>query len=132
MPATCTHVAIHARDAERSAEFYKSYVGLTEVHRRVDDGVTVVWLGEPGREREFVIVVLGLPHADAVNPAPMAHIGYAVDSREDVDRLAARADGEGILREPACDAGPVVGYLCIVEDPDGNWVEFSHGQSLGA
>ena len=131
MSATCTHVAIHARDPERSAEFYKSYVGLREVHRRVDDGVTVVWLGEEGREHEFVIVVLGLPHANVVNPAPMAHIGYAVESRDDVDRLAARANAEGILREPARDAGPVVGYLCIVEDPDGNWVEFSHGQSLG-
>ena len=29
------------------------------------------------------------------------------------------------------DAGPIVGYYCIVNDPDGNLVEFSHGQSLG-
>ena len=30
----------------------------------------------------------------------------------------------------AKDAGPIVGYFCIVEDPDGNWLEFSFGQSI--
>jgi len=27
-------------------------------------------------------------------------------------------------------AGPVVGYFCLVEDPDGNHVEFSYGQPI--
>jgi hypothetical protein len=27
-------------------------------------------------------------------------------------------------------AGPVVGYFCIVSDPDGNQVEFSYGQPI--
>ena len=128
---TCTHIAIHARDVERSVEFYTRYASLVEVHRRVDDSTTVVWLGEPGREREFVIVLLGVPHRDAVHPGPMAHIGYAVDSRETVDRIGERADAAGILLLKPQDAGPIVGYFCIVEDPDGNWIEFSHGQSLG-
>jgi len=128
---TCTHIAIHARDVERSVEFYARYVNLVEVHRRQDDSTTVVWLGERGHERDFVIVLLGMPHRDAVTPGPIAHIGYAVDSREIVDRLGALADSAGILLERPRDAGPIVGYFCIVEDPDGNWVEFSHGQSLG-
>jgi catechol 2,3-dioxygenase-like lactoylglutathione lyase family enzyme len=106
-------------------------VNLVEVHRRQDDSTTVVWLGERGHERDFVIVLLGMPHRDAVTPGPIAHIGYAVDSREIVDRLGALADSAGILLERPRDAGPIVGYFCIVEDPDGNWVEFSHGQSLG-
>jgi catechol 2,3-dioxygenase-like lactoylglutathione lyase family enzyme len=131
MPATCTHVAIHARDVERSVEFYRRYAGLVEVHRRVDGAVTVVWLGEPGHERRFVIVLLGLDHAGAAEPAPMAHIGYAVDSREEVDRLAALGSAAGVLAAGPVDAGPIVGYFCVVRDPDGNWVEFSHGQSLG-
>ena len=131
MHATCTHVAIHARDIARSTAFYARYAGLVEVHRRVDGSMTVVWLAEPGREREFVIVLLGTGHADAVEPPPMAHIGYAVSSREEVDRLGAMGRDEGILTEGPVDAGPIVGYFCIVRDPDGNSVEFSHGQSLG-
>ncbi len=131
MSATCTHVAIHARDVERAADFYRRYAGLLEVHRRVDDGTTVIWLGEEGREREFVIVLLGMPHADPVEPPPMAHLGYAVDSRSAVDAIADMGRAEGILVEGPRDAGPIVGYFCIVRDPDGNWVEFSFGQSLG-
>ena len=116
---------------ERAVAFYARYAGLAEVHRRTEHDVTVVWLGEEGREHEFVIVLIGVSHADPVDPAPLAHIGYAVESRDEVDRLATSARLEEALVEGPTDAGPIVGYYCIVRDPDGNLVEFSFGQSLG-
>lgn len=131
MRPTCTHIAILAREIDRATSFYTRYVELREVHRRIEDGVTVVWLGEHGRETEFVVVLIAADHADPVEPAPLAHIGYSVNSREEVDRLARLAEEEGILVEGSRDAGAIVGYFCIVRDPDGNLVEFSHGQSLG-
>jgi len=131
MRPSCTHVAIFARDVDRAVGFYQRYAELHEVHRRIDGGVTVVWLGEHGRETEFVVVLIAAEHADPVQPAPLAHIGYSVGSRAEVDRLAQLAREEGILNDGPRDAGPIVGYYCIVEDPDGNLVEFSHGQSLG-
>ena len=131
MPASITHVAIHARDLERSIAFYRRYAGLVEVHRRTDGSIDVVWLGEKGHERRFVIVLLAMDHADAVTPPPMAHLGYAVESRAEVDRLAELGRQEGVLAQGPLDAGPIVGYFCILTDPDGNSVEFSHGQSLG-
>ena len=131
MSATCTHVAIHARDLEASIQFYRRFAGLKEVHRREDGSISVVWLGEPGRETEFVIVLLGMGHAEAVEPAPMAHLGYSVRSRDEVDRLGELGRAEGILAVEPVDAGPIVGYFCVVTDPDGNAVEFSYGQSLG-
>jgi catechol 2,3-dioxygenase-like lactoylglutathione lyase family enzyme len=126
-----THVAIHARDIDASVRFYERYCQLVESHRRVDDNVTVVWLAEKGREKEFVIVLIGVPHADAVDPPPMAHLGYAVESRDEVDRLGRLGSDDGIIIEEPKDAGPIVGYFCMVHDPDGNWVEFSFGQGLG-
>jgi catechol 2,3-dioxygenase-like lactoylglutathione lyase family enzyme len=131
MAPTLTHVAIHSRDIVRSVDFYQRYCGLIEVHRRDDGSVTVVWLAEPERPDAFVIVLIGVAHEDQVEPAPMAHLGYAVGAREEVDRRAAMGVRESITVEPPQDAGPIVGYFCIVRDPDGNWVEFSHGQSLG-
>lgn len=131
MRPTCTHIAIFARDIDRAVTFYRRYADLLEVHRRVDGGVSVVWLAERGRETEFVVVLIAADHADAVQPAPLAHIGYSVATRAEVDRLARQASDEGILNEGPRDAGPIVGYYCIVADPDGNLVEFSHGQSLG-
>ena len=131
MAPKLTHIAIHARDIEKAVSFYKSYAELSEVHRRVDDNTTVVWLAERSKEKEFVIVLIGVPHADPVDPQPMAHLGYSVASRTEVDAIAGRARGEGILVLEPTDGGKIVGYFCMLHDPDGNWVEFSYGQSLG-
>ena len=131
MNPRCTHLAVRTRDVDRSVGFYKRYAALVEVHRRSDGKVTVVWLGEKGREHEFVIVLIGIAHEDVVEPGPMAHIGYAVDSRDEVEKKARMGTEDGLLAEGPTDAGPIVGYYCIVNDPDGNKVEFSYGQSLG-
>ena len=127
---TCTHVALFCRDVESSVRFYTRHVGLSEVHRRVDDGTTVVWMGEENRREPFVIVLLGIRHP--AGEGPVAHLGYAVASRADVDDAAERGRADGIDVQGPVQAGPVVGYYCMLKDPDGNWVEFSHGQSLGS
>jgi hypothetical protein len=49
----------------------------------------------------------------------------------EVDRLGRLGSDDGIIIEEPKDAGPIVGYFCMVHDPDGNWVEFSFGQGLG-
>jgi DNA-binding SARP family transcriptional activator len=57
--------------------------------------------------------------------------GYRLEAaRADVDAIADTARADGTLRVGPRDAGPVVGYFCIVEDPDRNWVEFSFGQPI--
>ena len=38
--------------------------------------------------------------------------------------------GAGVLALEPTYAGPIVGYFCIVLDPDGNQVEFSYGQPI--
>jgi catechol 2,3-dioxygenase-like lactoylglutathione lyase family enzyme len=129
MKPTCTHVALFCRDIEASVRFYASHVGLHEVHRRVDDGTTVVWMAEQGRDNDFVTVLLGV--APPSGEGPFAHFGYAVGSRGDVDAAAKRGHEAGFDVQGPVEGGPVVGYYCLLRDPDGNWVEFSYGQSLG-
>jgi catechol 2,3-dioxygenase-like lactoylglutathione lyase family enzyme len=129
MKPTCTHVAVFCRDIEASVRFYASEVGLHEVHRRVDAGTTVVWMAEEGRDTDFVTVLLGIP--PPAGEGPFAHFGYAVGSREDVERMAARGKADGVEVQGPVEGGPVVGYYCMLRDPDGNWIEFSYGQSLG-
>ena len=54
-----THIARQVRDLDASAEFFARYCGMREVHRRARDGRPhVVWLAEPGKEREFIIVLI--------------------------------------------------------------------------
>lgn len=125
-----THVALFVADVGRTVEFYKEYVGTHVVHDRTDGDVRVAWLSETPSAPEFVIVAIGVAPGEQAEPPAMAHLGYDVASRDEVDAVAARAERDGILVEPAHDGGAVVGYYCIVRDPDGNLVEFSHGQAI--
>lgn len=133
MAVTLTHIALHVRDFEACVAFYRDFCGLKAVHERSDPDkdVRVVWLAEPGREQEFIYVLIsgGPGREQAAND--YSHAGFALDSRAAVDDVAARARAAGLLIwEPRQEAYPV-GYYCGVRDPDGNAVEFSYGQPLG-
>lgn len=125
-----THVALFVADVARSVAFYREFAGMHVVHDRVDGSVHVAWISEQERDPEFVIVVIGQAPGRAGSPPHMAHFGFALASRADVDAVGARAAAGGCLVEAAHDAGPIVGYYCLLRDPDGNLVEFSHGQSI--
>lgn len=130
MPPCLTHVARPCADIDATIAFYRDFVGLHVVHEREDDGVRVAWLGERKDGNHFIIVFIEA----ADTPQPSAHfadhLGYDVASRDEVDALAERARARDILRVPPTDGGAVVGYYCMVSDPDGNMVEFSHGQPI--
>jgi len=131
MRPTMTHLAMHVRDLDASIAFYRDFCGMQIVHERTSGDFRVVWLAEPGREREFIFVLLpGGPGRDQ-DRGDFSHLGFAVDSREAVDAVAEQARTAGrLLWEPREEPYPV-GYYCGVVDPDGYFVEFSHGQPLG-
>jgi catechol 2,3-dioxygenase-like lactoylglutathione lyase family enzyme len=125
-----THLALGVRDLERTIDFYRRHAHLHVVHDRHDGDVRVVWLSERAEEPDFVLVLFEI-HADPpVAPSTLMHLGFAVESRDEVDAAADAGQREGILMIPPTYAGPVVGYFCIVRDPDGNQVEFSYGQPI--
>ena len=62
---------------------------------------------------------------------PPAHLGVAGESRDEVERLCALARGEGRLINGPRDAGPPIGYLASMRDPDGHTLEVSFGQEVG-
>ena len=130
MTPCLTHVALFVADVERTIDFFRGYCGLHVVHDRVDGGVRVVWLSERLQDPTFVIVAIHLPPGAATAPPRLAHLGYDVASRAAVDEVAARARVDGILVQEPADGGHIVGYYCILADPDGNLVEFSHGQTI--
>ena len=101
------------------------------VHERNDGGTRVVWMAEPGRETDFIFVLLpGGPGRDQAEK-DFSHFGFALESRAAVDRVAAAAEEAGYLAWPPRDEPYPVGYYCGLRDPDGNFVEFSYGQPLG-
>ena len=126
-----THVALWTSDIERSVDFYRKYCGLEVVHDRAeDDGGRVVWVGEHANHSRFVIVLIRRPVEHSA-PNSFAHFGFSCGSRAEVDERAAIARADGVLELEPRDAGPIVGYFCMLRDPDRNSVEFSFGQALG-
>ena len=61
----------------------------------------------------------------------MTHLGFALESRQAVDQIAALGEARGNLYWEPRELPPPVGYLCALQDPDGYVVEFSFGQPLG-
>jgi catechol 2,3-dioxygenase-like lactoylglutathione lyase family enzyme len=137
MTASLTHLAMHVRDIEACVAFYRRFCGMRTVHERPIDkaadepGKRVVWLAEPGREKRFILVLIpGGPGRDQAE-RDFSHLGFALESKEAVDRVAEAARAAGCLVwEPRQEPYPV-GYYCGLRDPDGTFVEFSYGQPLG-
>jgi catechol 2,3-dioxygenase-like lactoylglutathione lyase family enzyme len=122
------HVALMTRDVARTAQFYCDWADMEVVHDRRDPGSThrVMWV-RPAHDPAGLILVL----IESEEPRPggrMDHFGFHVADRGEVDAIAGRARAEGVLVEGPLDAGPVVGYYCMIRDPDGNLLEFSCDQ----
>jgi lactoylglutathione lyase len=142
-----THIALPVRDLDKTLAFYQRYTTLALIHTRYDEetNMRTAWLGNE-RDRtaaglaRFVIVLIegALPKQITGDIEEtygflksISHLGLSLDSREAVDAVADLAREEGCLLLGPMYRNAVVGYICIVTDPDGNNLEFSVEQELG-
>ncbi|CAM5276333.1 MULTISPECIES: VOC family protein [Pseudomonadota] len=131
MPPTLTHIALHVPDLDACIDFYSRFCGMQVFHQRAGKGSRIVWMAEPGKEREFIFVIMPGGHDRALASDDYSHFGFALDSRAAVDAIADEARAAGcLIWEPRDEPYPV-GYYCGLRDPAGNYVEFSYGQPLG-
>ncbi|MGY1741345.1 MULTISPECIES: VOC family protein [unclassified Blastococcus] len=132
--ARWTHVALPTGDLDAAIEFYTSLTPLVVVERFSDDDGESAWLSNDKQaDSPFVLVLVSFNSAKGGQLGllkPFAHIGIEVPNREDVDAIAAKAREAGNLQwEPRDMPGPV-GYICALNDPDGNVIEISHNQKV--
>ena len=127
-----THVALPCSDLDRTIDFYTSLTPLVVVARHEDANGRGAWLSNDRQVRDpFVLVLAELP-VDEARPtlAPFAHLGIEVPNRDDVDAIAGTARQLGCLHWEPQQLAEHIGYVCAVTDPDGNVIEFSHGQKV--
>ncbi len=145
-PSLLTHIALPVRDLDATMAFYERYTTLVNIQERLDSdsGLRTVWLANQcdvtADAARFVIVLISGKLPTAVTGdikeeygflRSISHLGISLDSREEVDQIAAMAKEDGCLLLGPMYRNEVVGYICIVTDPDGNNVEFSVEQVLG-
>ncbi|WP_027859052.1 VOC family protein [Marinobacterium jannaschii] len=126
-----THLALHVADIDACLDFYRRYCGMKVIHQRQAGNQQIVWIAEPGREAEFIFVIMNGGSDLQLKADDYRHFGFALDSKQAVDRLAEQARIEGCLVWPPRQEPWPVGYYCGLRDPNGNYVEFSYGQPLG-
>jgi catechol 2,3-dioxygenase-like lactoylglutathione lyase family enzyme len=145
-PSLLTHVALPVRDLDATLAFWSRYTTLEKIHERTDadTGLRSVWLSNSGDRTSggasrFVIVLIeGRVPKDVIDVqeqygflTSISHLGISLDSRDEVDTIAAMAEADGCLAYGPAYRNDVVGYIALVRDPDGNNVEFSVEQVLG-
>ena len=142
-----THIALPVRNMADMMAFYERYTTMKLIHERKDDdtGLRSVWLAnerditEQGARFVIVLIEGQVPRAvvgDEIQEhygflTSFSHLGFSLESRDEVDRVAALAKEEGCLVLGPMYRNEVVGYICLIRDPDGNNLEFSVEQVLG-
>ena len=129
-----THIALPVRDLEATLGFYAKYTKLVNIHERQDPetGLRTAWLANARDVTDagarFVIVLIhGKLPANITGDIKeqygflksISHLGISVESRAEVDRLAELAREDGCLLLGPMYRNEVVGYICVVTDPDG-------------
>src|SRR5262249_51669977 len=141
-----THVALPVRDLDATLAFYERYTTLRKIQERYEPetGLRSVWLANARdvtdvAARVVLVLICGRQpgHINGDHKEEygflrsISHLGISLETRADVDRIAEMAKEEGVLVLGPRYMNPVVGYICLVRDPDGNQLEFSVEQVLG-
>lgn len=120
------HIALWTRQLEQQARFWVSFFdgeinekycsqtnpGFESFFVKIGDNITIELMTKPG------LVALTADN----NHTGWVHLAISVGGAENVDRLAKRADAQGILVSPPRTTGDGY-YEAVIKDPDGNLIE---------
>ena len=121
-----THIALWTRQLEQQARFWVSFFdgeinekycsqtnpGFESFFVKIGDNIAIELMTKPG------LVALTADN----NHTGWVHLAISVGGAENVDRLAKRADAQGILVSPPRTTGDGY-YEAVIKDPDGNLIE---------
>ena len=136
----CDHAAFRVADLDRSIEFYERVLPARLVSRRQheDRWRTEIATLRPEGQEDFTLVLL-MPRRvrwllrlfHSLVPRQTRsheHLGFACDSREELERRLDAAQSAGArIENPLTQLDDREAWLLEVLDPDGNAVEWIHG-----
>ena len=130
-----THVALPSGDLQASIDWYTEFTPLELLDQRTDALGHGGWMGHPdAAERPFILVLIEFFSSSGQKGLgllkPFAHLGIELPSLEAVDDIARRGEAAGCLNMSPTEMPPPVGYICALNDPDGNVIEYSYDQGV--
>ncbi len=132
--ARWTHIALPSVDIDESVAWYEQYTPLVVLERFEDAMGKSAWLSHDGQADPPFVLVLVMFYADQGKKqpqlAPFAHIGIEVPSEAELDAIAAKAKAANCLAMAPQRLPAPVGYVCMLDDPDGNRIEISYDQQV--
>ena len=128
MQPKMTHLCLHVENLQDCVAFYRKYCQLEVIEDYSEAGEGSIYLSEPGRhDMVFQMKSGGRNHKLADDEE--RHFGFILESREAVDDIAKMALNDQILFFEADEYLPGA-YICGVEDPNGNCVEFGYNHPI--
>lgn len=136
--ARWTHIAWRVSDIDAMIDWYEAFTPLELLDRREDEAGYGAWLGHSDQsDRPFILVLAQFfPDKDPFGASEMAkmapfnHVGIELPTKAAVDDIARRGEEAGCLAMPAQMMPPPIGYICMLNDPEGNLVEYSYDQGV--
>lgn len=124
------HLAIWVRDIERAKEFYQTYFGVRSTKKYVNSrkGFQSYFLSFKTGARIELMQMDSIPLCshDAIDQhTGLIHFAVSLGSKEDVDKMTARLEQDGII---VLDGPRTTGdgyYESVVLDPEGNRIELT-------
>jgi glyoxylase I family protein len=111
------HISLRSMDLSRSRSFYHDMLGFAIVHETdelclMKAGGGMVGLRAPAPET---------PAGDAFDPyrVGLDHVAFACDSLEELERVAAALDGEGVWNTGVKELAAFNAHYVAFKDPDG-------------
>jgi catechol 2,3-dioxygenase-like lactoylglutathione lyase family enzyme len=125
MGTKITHICLHVESIEDCVAFYRDYCKLEVIEDRSVNGDGSIYMSDKDSSSKLVLQFMSGGVKQKQDGENESHIGFAVETKEAVEKIASQARLEEILFfEP--DEYVSGGYMCGVRDPNGNCVEFGH------
>ncbi|MEL7389864.1 MAG: VOC family protein [Pseudomonadota bacterium] len=133
-----THMALCVSDIDRSIDWYEKFTHLRLFKKMQDANGYGAWLVDPDQPDPPFLLVLAefFEGKDPFAPAehgsigPFAHFGIEMLTKESVDQVAELGKSEDCLAFGPTQMPDPIGYVCFLQDPDDNTIEFSFNQGV--
>ena len=131
IPLLLGHISICVSNAEESAKFFKEYLGMKEISRTNDGkriwlamGKSILGLSEI-KETSVNFGIQLAPGCAPIPPKQLDRIGFMVDDRESIDRMANEIAARAIkITGPLEQSNKT--YSFYFDGPDGILIEILH------